>query len=157
MSHPKVRNLGSSSILVLWQICSNMQIVTNCHAKKTVFFSTFTLYNPLNLLIIPYKMYVNWRFGPPITFWSFTEWNRGVRHWFDGQINWNWSWSAWSWICPTYCTVFSILYLLYCTYSTCLYSVYGSTVNVAWYNILVFPKAKQGAKYAYFEPNFERP
>jgi hypothetical protein len=46
---------------------------------------------------------------------------------------------------------------LYCTCCTCFYSPHDTRVNVAQYNIFVFPKAKQGAKYAYFEPNFERP
>jgi hypothetical protein len=68
-----------------------------------------------------------------------------------------------------YCTVLTVLYLLYCTYCsvlsvftvgyctccTCFYSAQDTTVNVTQYNIFVFPKAKQGAKYAYFEPKFE--
>jgi hypothetical protein len=36
-----------------------MQIVTNCHAKKAVFSSTFTIDYPQNLPIIPYKMDIN--------------------------------------------------------------------------------------------------
>jgi hypothetical protein len=67
-----------------------------------------------------------------------------------------------------YCTVLIVLYLFYCTYysvlsvitvlyCTCFHSVYDSTVNVALYIIFVFPKVKQSAKNAYFEPNFERP
>jgi hypothetical protein len=54
----------------------------------------------------------------------------------------------------TYCTVLIVLYCIYCT---CLYSIHNPTVIAAQYNIFVFPKAKQGAKYAYFEPNFKRP
>jgi hypothetical protein len=30
-----------------------------------------------------------------------------------------------------------------------------NTIHNAQYNMFVFPKAKQGAKYAYFEPNFK--
>jgi hypothetical protein len=62
-------------------------------------------------------------------------------------------------LCCTYCTVIivpyllyytycSVLTILYCIYYTCFYSVEDTIVIVAQYNISVFPKVKQGAKYA---------
>jgi hypothetical protein len=73
-----------------------------------------------------------------------------------------------------YYTELIVLYLIYCiycttlccTYCTYFYSVHYTKVNIAQYSIFIFSsiysiftfsKAKQGAKFANFELNFEKP